>query len=470
MNPPRVARPLSVRMMPLEDLACVAIFAFFAMQGAIPFIAPTQSLEMTGSAPTRLTTIGGIASQAIADTLVVALILRRPRLLLNRIAGLLWLILPGLLAFLAVISTAWSLDPLLTFRRSIPFALAGLFGLWFAVRFPPARQLAILRFTMIALGLATIAIVIFAPSIGLDHTPGHGTDWQGVFTQKNACGRVMVLATAVVLCGEARSLLRFRRIAALGLFGFVLGMSGSRAAWMIEAAVLFLWGMLAVARHTGQRIRLVLAVAAPLASVTLGGILILGSQWFAPLIGRDLTLTGRTAIWAQVMHFLRQRPILGYGYDAFWRGMEGPSLQVAAAVHFVVAHAHNGFLEIALELGIAGVVLFLLSWLRGWGRLWPLWQHGAIEQIAWPVSILVLIALYDLDENTLLIYNGLFWTLYVAALTSIEIAAGATLHESAPRASRTGDRHHTRAGEPREILETESERTRAFFRPEAQES
>ncbi|HEX4310018.1 MAG TPA: O-antigen ligase [Acidobacteriaceae bacterium] len=441
--------------MPLEDLACVALFAFFAMQGAIPFIAPAQSLEMTGSAPTSLTTIGGIASQAIADTLIVALILRRPRLLLNRIAGLPWLILPGLLAFLAIASTAWSLDPLLTLRRSIPFALAGLFGLWFAVRFPPARQLAILRFTMIALGLATIAIVILAPSIGLDHTPGHGTDWQGVFTQKNACGRVMVLATAVVLCRERHNFLRPIRVAALALFVFVLVMSGSRAAWMIEAALLLLWGMLVVARHTGQRIRLVLAVVAPLASVTLGGILILGSQWFAPLIGRDLTLTGRTAIWAQVMHFVQQRPLLGYGYDAFWRGAEGPSLQVAATVHFIVAHAHNGFLEIALELGVSGVVLFLFSWLRGWGSLWPLWQHGAIDRIAWPLSILVLIALYDLDENTLLIYNGLFWILYVAALTSIEIAAG--------------DRHHTPAYQPHEILKTEPEKTMAFSRPEAQE-
>jgi hypothetical protein len=35
--------------------------------------------------------------------------------------------------------------------------------------------------------------------------------------------------------------------------------------------------------------------------------------------------------------------------------------------------------------------------------------------------VLVLIGLYDLDENTLLIYNGLFWVIYVAALVNIEL-------------------------------------------------
>jgi O-antigen ligase len=449
----RAHHPDRLRALPLEDLLCATLFAFFAMQGAIPFIAPAVSLEMSGAVPSGLTTIGGIASQALANTLIVALILRRPHMLLRHIAAAPWLILPGLLALLAIASAAWSLDPALTLRRGLPFALAGLFGLWFATRFSPTRQLAILRFSMIALALATIGLVVLAPAIGLDHTPGHASDWQGVFTQKNACGRIMVLATAVILCGERRSLLRPSRLAALALFLFVLIMSGSRGAWMIEAALLLLWLLLAFARRAGQRVRLVLAVAAPIASIALGAFLILSFQQLAPLLGRDATLTGRTAIWAQVAHFIALRPLFGYGYDAFWRGMQGPSFQVAAAVHFIVAHAHNGFLEIALDLGAAGLLLFVLSWLRGWRALWPLWQRGAIDRIAWPLTLLVLIALYDLDENTLLIYNGLFWILYVAALTSIELA--------------TGDPHHTHPTAPREILSTVSSRALSVEGPQS---
>jgi O-antigen ligase len=424
-----------IRILPLEDLACGGLVAFFAMQGAIPGIAPAQALEMTASAPSGLTTVGGIVSQAVAYTLILALILRRPRLLSRLIFALPWI---GLLALLAIASAAWSLDPLLTLRRALPFALAGVFGLYFAVRFSLARQLAILRFAMIALAVATIAVALFAPAIGLDHSPGHASDWQGVFTQKKACGRVMVLASAVILFGESHSLTRPTRLLSLALFVFVLVMSGSRAAWIIEAAVLLFWILLTVAVRAGPRPRLIFAVTAPFAIVALGVVLFSAFPYLAPFLGRDATFSGRTAIWSQVGQFISHRPLLGYGYDAFWRGMQGPSLQVAASVHFIVAHAHNGFLEITLELGVAGLGLFILSWLRAWRLLWPLWRRGHIDRFAWSIAILVLIALYDLDENTLLIYNGLFWILYVAALATIELAARPALSESSASRARSG--------------------------------
>ena len=421
-----------LRILHLEDLACAALFAFFAMQGSIPGIAPAQALEVTASAPSSLNTLGGIAVQTFANTLILALILRRPRLLLRQIAGLPWLIVPALIALLAVASCAWSLDPFLTLRRALPFALAGLFGLWFSVRFPLPRQLAILRITLVALALGTIAVVLLNPAIGLDHSSGHAADWQGVFTQKNACGRIMVLGTAVILFGERFTGARF---GAFLLFVFVLVMSGSRGAWLIEGSLLLLWGALAIAQRTGPRLRTLLAIAAPVKIVSVGFGLLLGVHRLVPLIGRDPTLSGRAAIWLQVSRFIAQRPMLGYGYDAFWRGMQGPSFQIAASLHFIVAHAHNGFLEIALELGFAGILLFALSWMRAWCALWPHWRRGEIGKIAWPLAFLLLIVLYDLDENTLLIYNGMFWVLYVAVIAAIERLA-CDLHHNAATAAR----------------------------------
>lgn len=402
--------------LPLEDLACGAIFAFFAMQGAIPGIAPPVANEMTGAAFTALSTIGGITCQVVVNLLILALLLRSPRLLLARISSVPW---AASLALFAVVSSLWSIDPLLTLRRSIPFALAGLFGLWFAARFSTRRQMRILRLTMIALAVATVALVIFVPAIALDHSPGHSSDWQGVFTQKNACGRIMVLASAAILFAPR---IRLRDGACLLLFLFVLVMSGSRGAWMIEAALLLVWIAVFAARRAGARARLPIGVAAPVLAAA--GV-VLALHFSTPvmlLLSRDPTLSGRTAIWGQAVHAIEQRPLLGYGYDAFWRGMQGPSLQVDAAVHFIVEHAHNGFLEIWLELGLAGLLLFLLSWLAAWCSLWPLWREGKIDRIALPLALLVLILLYDLDENTLLIYNGLFWPLYVAALGSVELA------------------------------------------------
>ncbi len=420
----------------LEEAACVALFAFFSMQGAIPGIAPRQALEMTGLAPTRLMTMGGIGSQLVANAAILLMLLRRPRLVLERLSVTPWV---ALLAVWAVASTAWSIDPWLTLRRSLPFALAGVFGVYFASRFTPARQLAILRATMLVVAVATVAVVLLAPSIGLDPSPGHALDWRGIFTQKNACGRIMVLATAAVLFSERISP---AQAAMLPLFGLVLAMSGSRGAWLVEAVMLLVWLAVAAGRGSGARGRTVLAVAAPLAAgaIAWGGYVLF--PWIARLVGRDPTLTGRTAIWAQVRQFIARRPLFGYGYDAFWRGMHGPSFQVDAAVHFIVEHAHNGFLEILLELGTVGLALFALSWITGWMRLWPLWRSGDVGRIAFPLAMLVLIVLYDLDENTLLIYNGLFWVLYVAALTNLGLAVRDHRHirHSSPHAILTAPR------------------------------
>lgn len=207
------------------------------------------------------------------------------------------------------------------------------------------------------------------------------------------------------------------------LFVVVMFMSGSRSAWLVEGGLLALWVALAIAKRVDRSTRVIATFGAIafLPVVACAGYFSLPAlaQW----MGRDATLSGRTLIWKQVWIFILQRPWLGWGYDAFWRGTRGEAFRVVAAVHFMVFHAHNGFLEIWLELGAVGLVLFALSYLRAWRRLWPVLRAGEVDRMMWPVFVLALVVLYDLDENSLLIYNGLFWTLYVAAVANVEFLA-----------------------------------------------
>jgi exopolysaccharide production protein ExoQ len=399
----------------LEDLGCAAILAFFAMQGAVPFIAPNQALESTNSAASDLTLYGGIAFQVVAYGGIVLFLLSHPRRIIRWLAAMQW---SAALSVLAIASTLWSQFPLLTLRRSLPLAIAGLFGLYLAVRFPLRRQLSILTMMMTALAIATIVLALCFPKVGLDASPGHHHDWQGVFTQKNACGRAMVLATAAILSSWRLS---FDKAASLLLFFFVLLMSGSRGAWAIEALLLAALGLLAVANRMQSRTRLIFfgATAALITGVI--GIALYHFSVILEFMGRDATLSGRTEIWKQAWRFILERPVTGWGYSAFWRGIEGQSFEVAAALRFIVFHAHNGFLEIWLELGLPGLVLFAFSYLRAWRKLWPLLGSGDIRRGIWMALFLLLILLYNLDENTLLTFNGLPWVLYVSVLANIEL-------------------------------------------------
>jgi exopolysaccharide production protein ExoQ len=400
----------------LEDLGCAAILAFFAMQGAIPFIAPNQALEATHSAASGIMLYGGIATQVVVYAGIAFLLASHAQRLVRWLGAMQW---AAALSVLAVASTAWSQFPLVSLRRSLPFAMAGLFGLYLAVRFPLRRQLSILSIAMSALAIGSIVLAVFFPKIGLDASPGHHLDWQGVFTQKNACGRAMVLATAVALAGWRPS---FFKGAMLFLFLFILVMSGSRGAWAIEALLLAVCGWLAVANRMRSRRRLVFAGTACLIAVTTGAALYNVPVLLA-LLGRDSSLSGRTEIWKQAWQFIVQRPVSGWGYAAFWRGLDGESFEIAAALRYVVFHAHNGFLEIWLELGLPGLALFTLSYLRAWKKLWPLLRSGDLRRGLWMALVLLLIFLYNLDENTLLTFNGLGWVLYVSVLANIELSA-----------------------------------------------
>jgi exopolysaccharide production protein ExoQ len=423
-----------------EELCCAAILAFFAVQGAVPFIAPSQALESTGLPATGLMFYGGVGSQLLVYGAIVYLLLRRAGRVMRWLPAMQWT-LP--LAVLAVASTLWSQFPLFTVRRSLPFAIAGVFGLYLAMRFPVRRQLGILRVTMLALAVGTVVMALGFPHLGLDASAGHHADWQGVFTQKNACGRMMVLATAVLLADWKTT---WQRVASAVLFAIVMFMSGSRSAWLVEAALLALWALLLALKRLDSKSRVIAVAAAFGLLPVMAGAAYLSSPELLEWMGRNATLSGRTLIWKQVWIFVRLR--LGWGYDGFWRGIHGEAFRVVAAVHFMVFHAHNGFLEICLELGLVGLVLFTLSYLRACRRVWTALRAGQVRRVIWMVFVLALIVFYDLDENSLLIYNGLFWTLYVATVANIEfLAVEDALEETAPAdAARFDERRAYAAG------------------------
>jgi exopolysaccharide production protein ExoQ len=75
----------------------------------------------------------------------------------------------------------------------------------------------------------------------------------------------------------------------------------------------------------------------------------------AAAVGRDPTLTGRTNIWNAVLG-THTNPLVGVGYESFWLG---PRLTRVWALAGSVNEAHNGYLEVYLNLGLVGLALLL---------------------------------------------------------------------------------------------------------------
>jgi O-antigen ligase len=97
--------------------------------------------------------------------------------------------------------------------------------------------------------------------------------------------------------------------------------------------------------------------------------LLAGSSPNVSLLNRDMTLTGRTNLWPMVLEQIRHRPILGWGYAATWQESDSGPLMIARVLNWVPGHAHNEWLEITLQLGLAGATLVLtvigVTFMRG---------------------------------------------------------------------------------------------------------
>jgi len=77
----------------------------------------------------------------------------------------------------------------------------------------------------------------------------------------------------------------------------------------------------------------------------------------AQAVGKDPTLTDRTGIWAFLLG-MHTNPLIGTGYQSFWLGPRLDYFWHASGFGHI-NEAHNGFIELYLELGIIGVVLFI---------------------------------------------------------------------------------------------------------------
>jgi O-antigen ligase len=71
-------------------------------------------------------------------------------------------------------------------------------------------------------------------------------------------------------------------------------------------------------------------------------------------LGRQANLTGRPAIWAAVLS-LHTSPLVGAGFESFWMGSR--LQRVWDMTEKGIQEAHDGYLEVYINLGIVGVSL-----------------------------------------------------------------------------------------------------------------
>jgi exopolysaccharide production protein ExoQ len=320
------------------------------------------------------------------------------------------------LPLLAMCSSFWSEQPIQSFISSFLLFVFTIFTICIATEFDFQQQVELIMMVGAVALPISIILAIVAPSIG-----GSSAGWRGAFGHKQNCAAVSTLWLITALHWRSP---RFHRQLVKTLYivmcVVLIVMSQSRTGWLLALVSVLLWSILWAAQRV-RRLELVLglAVSLPIALVTA---YIIFTQYgtVATSVGKDATLSQRTIIWKAVWDSIALRPNLGYGYSAFWTGLNGPSQRVVLISGWGIQQAQNGYLDLWLSLGIGGVVVVALMAVAAIMTSSKIMlSREANSYSRWCTVIVVSALLYNMGESSLGLLQ-MVWFLFLLAYVGLQ--------------------------------------------------
>ncbi|MBX7248050.1 MAG: O-antigen ligase family protein [Caulobacteraceae bacterium] len=395
-----------------EWIACIAVVTMMTGAFIMPIFSPEPGVE---TPELRLIWLP-----------VYAVILG----LVGRRAAAIFEIWPAVLATLALVglafvSSRWSLEPDTTVRRSIALGMSMLFALYLAAAWRGPQLLRMLCIAFLFMSICSLVLVFAWPEMGVSQAVNAGT-WRGVWTEKNQTGMMMftaILAGLALLISGARA--RWLAIATIVFAAIVLLGSQSKTSLLctfIGAGVILGCHLL---RKAGPAMGVVMVWLGVVVVVGVGAFFLLNPETFFQLLGKDASFTGRTDIWASLLHRAAERPWQGYGYAAFWGKESMPANWVRLETEWAVPSAHQGWLEVLIQLGYVGLGMVaatvLTALLLGIVRL-P--SQGVYEGY-FGLAFLAAFIMLTLSESVMMLHHNFSWALFMAIFASRFAPVGA---------------------------------------------
>lgn len=367
----------------------------------------------TGDAHLNATLAGSLMTEIVWTSLyaffLVIAFARRQRL----VATLLRDRILSLLLGLAILSTLWSDSPSTSLWENARLIATTFFAIYLAKTYSVADVFRMVAWVTALAAVLSIIFVLALPQYGVsDYISGsmHRQVWSGVFDQKNTLGSIMALGALtwlIVALGAGRY--RWLGVLLFAICSLLVVLSNSDTSLVVECILVFTIAAFSKVHrsiHILAFLCLLVLVALFATQAKDPGGVVFG------LLNRDQDLTGRTEIWSMVMDAISKHPWLGYGYHAFWRGADGPSVDVRLA-GWIPPHAHNGFLDLALDFGIAGPLLFFCILAGPAVDALRLAKRRRTPLDLFPLVFLVFILLGNLTESNNVTPNSIFWALLV---------------------------------------------------------
>jgi hypothetical protein len=389
-------------------------------------IAPTGANVQYEGSPVDAATFGVLLAAAI---LVLITRERRTRVLL--VSN--WPIL--VYFFYCLLSVSWSYYPDVSFKRWIK-AIGDLAMVLVIVtdRQPVVSLLRLISRVGFVLLPASVLLIKYFPELGRGYSPIGEQMNTGVTTNKNVLG-VILLVISLCTLWRLLALLRAKGTHDRGrhlfahwvLLGFCVVLF-----WMAHSATAIacfvLGGGVVLATNLRSfRSRPARVHALCLSIIVVGGVAFLlgGEGGVTQALGRNSNLSGRTEIWAALIPSA-PNSIIGAGFEDFWISpsvKEFQSRMVGWWHPERLNEAHNGYIEVYLNLGWVGVGLISTILVTGYGRAVRAYRINP-EVGSLFLAYVIVSAVYSITEAGFRMLDPIWIFLLLSVVGSSGVAVG----------------------------------------------
>ena len=280
----------------------------------------------------------------------------------------------------------------------------------------------------------SVLLIKYYPELGRGYNQWTWTSYfVGVATGKNGLGCLCLIVglgslwRLVTSCHEAESRVRTRRIIAHGgillMTAWLLWIADSVTSligFVLAGGVLVLTSMPGWVRRPARVHSIILSGCCAVALLIL-----VNASAGLQAVGRDTTLTGRTELWEHVLD-MKVDSILGTGFESFWLGERVE--KIWQTYWWRPNQAHNGYIEVFLNLGWLGLALLGTVMLWGYSKIAELLPRQ-VEMGSLKLALFAAAVIYNFTEAAFKSFH-VVWFAFILAVAVVPTLQRHSPHET----------------------------------------